>query len=329
VPPTYAAIRTTDKARKFQLTVDLIPLHPATSEAITWSDVQRHWPNVPFSRRGDVQGEWDEQQLSLKWETDLKLAGTATFSRSKARDPSEYKALNVNSWEEFRQFAQTLEHYRYMYRGQENNRWRLQTGFHRMGRADLIKFLRRDVAVLHQQLSNVTSHAFNLSNPIEHGAFVNLVQHHGYPTPLLDWTYSPFIGAYFAFNDLSRAETESDQKVRIFVFDRGQWCGDFYQLQKLSPAKPHFSILDALAINNPRLVPQQALSSVTNVDDIEGYIKQRETERGRTYLQVIDLPARERRVVMRELSLMGITAASLFPGIDGTCKQLRARFFED
>jgi hypothetical protein len=123
-------------------------------------------------------------------------------------------------------------------------------------------------------------------------------------------------------------EMRDDRKVRIFVFDKLQWCMDFNQLQKLSPARPHFSILDALAINNPRMVPQHALSSVTNVDDIESYIKQRETEQGKTYLQVVDLPASERRLILQELSLMGITAGSLFPGIDGACMQLRARFFE-
>src|SRR5262249_40663159 len=118
-----------------------------------------------------------------------------------------------------------------------------------------------------------------------------------------------------------------DKKVRIFIFDRKQWCVDFNQLQKLSPARPHFSILDAVAIDNSRMVPQQALSSVTNVDDIENYIGQREQERKMTYLQVIDLPASERPFVLGELSLMGITAGSLFPGIEGTCKQLKQRFF--
>ena len=74
------------------------------------------------------------------------------------------------------------------------------------------------------------------------------------------------------------------------------------------------------------MIPQQAVSSVTNIDDIETFIHSKETS-GKQYLRVIDLPIKERRLVMRELSTMGITAGSLFPGLDGACEELRERFF--
>jgi hypothetical protein len=67
---------------------------------------------------------------------------------------------------------------------------------------------------------------------------------------------------------------------------------------------------------------------VTNIDDIEDYIKHKEGEKNKQYLTVIDLPLKERTKVMRELSYMGITAGSLFPGLDGACEELRERFFD-
>jgi hypothetical protein len=91
--------------------------------------------------------------------------------------------------------------------------------------------------------------------------------------------------------------------------------------------KHHFTVLEPLALNNPRVVPQQSVSSVTNIEDIEAYLMTRERQVGKQYLRVIDLPASERNAVMQELSVMGITAGSLFPGIDGVCKQVRERFF--
>jgi hypothetical protein len=83
-----------------------------------------------------------------------------------------------------------------------------------------------------------------------------------------------------------------------------------------------------LATNNPRAVPQQSISAITNLDDIEDFCSLMEQMKGKTFLSAIDLPASERPTVMHELALMGITAGSLFPGIEGACRQLRERFFD-
>ena len=76
------------------------------------------------------------------------------------------------------------------------------------------------------------------------------------------------------------------------------------------------------------MIPQQGASTVTSVDDIESYIKGKEAEASKTYLWAIDLPVRERRDVVCELRYMGITAGSLFPGLDGACEELKDRNFE-
>ena len=221
-------------------------------------------------------------------------------------------------------YVRTLPPYKFMFRGQGSNQWRLRTAFHRTERSDIARFLLVDVAALHQHLSALTNHFFNLANPIENAAFISLAQHHGYPTPLLDWTYSPFIAAFFAFKYAS----QTTQNVRVFIFDREIWRADWNQLQKVAPARLHFSILDAVALNNPRMVPQQALSTVTNAEDIESYLAKKSAERpGRQYLHVIDLPVGQREMALRELSAMGITPGSMFPGLDGACAQLRDRFF--
>jgi hypothetical protein len=154
-----------------------------------------------------------------------------------------------------------------------------------------------------------------------------MVQHHGYPTPLLDWTYSPFVAAYFAYHDVSKAKAKSDQMVRIFVFDAKEWRNTFPQISNVSARRQHFSLLEPIAIENERLIPQQALSSYTTVDDIETYIADKEVATQKQFLRVIDLPLGDRNLVIRELTLMGVTAGSLFPGVEGTCAELRERFF--
>jgi hypothetical protein len=76
------------------------------------------------------------------------------------------------------------------------------------------------------------------------------------------------------------------------------------------------------------MIPQQAAVSVTNVDDIETYIRRCEELTTKSFIRMLDLPTAIRYDVMRELSFMGITAGALFPGIDGACEELRERHFQ-
>jgi hypothetical protein len=115
--------------------------------------------------------------------------------------------------------------------------------------------------------------------------------------------------------------------VRIFMFDQRDWRSTYNQIPKVTSCPPHFSVQEFISIENERLIPQQSISSITNIDDIESYIRSKETPE-RRYLHVIDLPLSERPHVMRELSTMGITAGSLFPGLDGACEELKERNFE-
>jgi hypothetical protein len=191
-------------------------------------------------------------------------------------------------------------------------------------------FFLQDIPVLHRSLSARTKHVFNLADPLQNAAFLNMVQHHGYPTPLLDWTYSPFVAAYFAYHRVRKPDVhkaKDDEKVRIFPFDAKEWRSSFLQILNVSVRWQHFSLVEPISIENERLIPQQALSSFTTVDDIESYIAAKEADVHKQFLQVIDLPLSERDLVVRELTLMGVTAGSLFPGIDGTCEELRERFF--
>jgi hypothetical protein len=117
-----------------------------------------------------------------------------------------------------------------------------------------------------------------------------------------------------------------DEKIRILVFNAGEWVRRWQPVTLLVHPQLHVTVREFIAIENERMIPQQAASTVTSIDDIETYIRQRETG-DLWYLKAIDLPLRERRQVMRELSYMGITAGSLFPGLDGACDEMKERNF--
>ncbi len=309
---------------KFEAPV--IPFDSRYSRVIGRQQLPEAFPDFDFPEKVEISLELKRGKLFAKWHTDIGTNGNSTLEASRADKKSRYAPdPNITTWAEFKEKVSSIEPHRYMFRGQSVTA-RLRTAFHRTRRKDLLTFLNEDIQQAHRVLTAQTKHVFRLNDPQENGAFWNLLQHHGYPTPLLDWTLSPFVAAFFAYRHGAKRQS-GDQNIRIFMFDRAQWEADYTQMQSATLLPPHFSILEALTIENTRALPQQAISSVTNVDDIEDYIARMEAASSNNYLDVIDLPFSERQLVMRELSLMGITAGSLFPGLDGACEELRGRFF--
>jgi len=332
LPPVYADFTHPPIPKgepEFDLEVPLFPIDRMSGYPTTWDEVKNDYPSdVAVPKCAKTRWKVTGDKIEVSWCTDVGTYGKGIVEKSKGNSISTLSPVSeIKTWEDFLKFARELEPYRFIFRGQNDNKWRLRTRFHRTGRASLMKFMKRDIPVVHRHLSGMMAHYLNLLDPLHNAAFYSLLQHHGYPTPLLDWTYSPFIAAYFAFKDVSRSDISPEHRVRLFLFDKVGWCEDFEQTEVLTPPKLYFTVLEPLALNNPRVVPQQSVSSVTNLDDIEAYLTDKQKQVGKEYLRVIDLPASERDTVMRELSLMGITAGSLFPGIDGACEQLRERFF--
>ena len=328
LPSLWAFVRTQNKDGKFVLNLKVKPIDRASGFVVEWDQIKDRYPGVTLSPDLETNWEFTDDKVHLSWTTPIGTNGTAELLKSRAMEPSLYKAEpTIKNWTAFKEFTVSLEPHRYAFRGQESNAWRLVTYFHRCGRSDLLRFVNNDIPQLHAQLSSLTLHHFRLEDPLENAAFYSLAQHHGYPTPLLDWTYSPYIAAFFAFRKIHRRDQSPDKFVRIFAIDYRDWNNDQPRLQLVAPAPPHFTFLSPLSINNIRLVPQQALSSVTNMDDIENFIAWQEHRMGRSYLRVIDLPTSERGQIMQELAMMGITAGSLFPGLDGACEQFKERQF--
>lgn len=325
-PLIHAVLETADKSQDFSITPGFFFADPHTGATLTPTDLAEKYPGFIFPTTVEVKGKWTDSNLKIEWKTNIGTFGSADLPASSAKKTSEYTPNEI-SWTEFKSVIGTIEPRRCIFRGQEQP-WRLRSSFHRTQRADLVRFRDEDIPTLYRVLSARTRHIYDLRIPDQNGAFYHLVQHHGYPTPLLDWTYSPFVAAFCAYRKIGPTSlNDVDSRVRIFVFDQAEWRKDWEQIQDLTTHKQNFSILEFVAIDNERMVPQQALSCLSNIDDIETYVRQKEAQKDKSYLRVFDLPAKERQAVMLELSVMGITAGSMFPGLDGSCEEIRERLF--
>lgn len=325
--PSSIAFITTETLELKQSTKAVVrPINPDTLAWGSWDYVKKYYSEeIDHASEADVEIERTHENLVINALTDIGGEFNCSLPAPNYESKSKIEAVS-KTWNEFKGYFSEISRSGYIFRGQ-NVPYKLCTSFHRAGRFRLNEFIAKDVKQLHQRLTAITSHYFDLNVPEQNGAFYNLLQHHGYPTPLLDWTHSPYVAAFFAFRKLPETYSASDV-VRIYMFNNNKWQNSYPQMQHLELPTPHLSVLEFLAIENPRLVPQQAVTTVTNLFDIEEYVITREAETGIKFIEAIDIPVTDREKAMMDLRFMGITAGSMFPGIDGVCEEMRERNFQ-
>lgn len=303
--------------------VKLTHFHPETYETLNQQQLVERHPGFLFPDNAMVAYAVANNRLDLSWITPVGSQGAAQIQASKAGDPSEIVGQQID-WNGFKQAIGNEPYRKIIFRGQQHPS-RLRTAFHRLGRADLERFTVEDMQALHHAFAGRTKHQYNREIGEHNGALLHLAQHHGYPTPLLDWTYSPYVAAFFALRSLP-TPSDPGHRIRIFAFDVVQWKADWEPILAISAPRLHISVLEAVPFDNERAGPQQALSLVTNIDDVETYIRFREQD-GKVYLRAYDVLVDDKQAMIADLNRMGISAASMFPGLDGVCEDLKARRF--
>ena len=229
------------------------------------------------------------------------------------------------TWDEYKAkvSADLGEDEAFVYRGQRDSSWKLATTVHRTGIVQSIPDLKIYVDLVipkvHEAIEAWSGKSWNLADQFGLAEFLAYLQHNGYPTPLLDWTYSPYIAAYFAFESINHFAPQAEFAA-IYRFDALAWTETVVQYYNIADFTPHVSILRPRTVGNHKLAVQQGCFLWSNVTDIEAHILLNEKD-NRSYLTKYLISASERSRVMRELSLMGISAVQLMPSIESVCKK--------
>jgi hypothetical protein len=229
------------------------------------------------------------------------------------------------SWAQYKQIvSEDLElNGAVIYRGQRLASWGLVSSVHRTALVRSIPELKGYADYMlpqvHEALEAWVGRSWDLKNALGLAEFLAFLQHNGFPTPLLDWTHSPYIAAYFAFEGINHFRPQNED-VAIFAFNQQAWSSTFKQIYDFADFTPHMSVLRPRQIGNHKLAVQQGCFTVTNVLDVEEHIRLNETD-DRNFLTKYELDVRERPRVIRELSLMGISAIQLMPSVEAVCKK--------
>ena len=325
---TWNQFEATTNGDGFEGSLETPTLHYQNGNLMSQEDIQVLIDKVGFELptktvfKGKKTGEYE---LEVEWTSEyptLESASDKVVLRKRGPGNSEIDHSEM-SWHEFKSFALDQED-GLIFRGQARH-WRLQTSFHRTGFSELITYLDEKLPEVERHISSISSHIYDIKDDKSLGALLNLAQHHGYPTPLLDWSKSPYVAAFFAFEN--EDALDPDGAISIFIFNERKYAKIASRVANTRAPNMMVRTLELPGIGNARVLPQQAITMYSNVDDIEDILTSNENVKGE-YISAVSIPTTERKAAMRDLGLMGISWGSMFPGLDGVCKQLSVRHFK-
>lgn len=252
--------------------------------------------------------------------------------------------IRVETWEDFeRELAQVRDYHvssgqranqPLLFRGQSNSTWGLDTTLDRANRigmhfGDYYRIISSfrleietftganwDIQSAHEVQELVKDYGgFSLrlnfgQNPAY--AYMAYLRHHGFPSPLLDWTHSPHIAAYFAF---SKA-VDSD-RVSIYVLSQAKFSSGAAGVPRVHRFGPNVK-------TDRRHVLQQSEYTMCVVfrpetewcfakhDDVLTAIEVIDGTEWGFDLKKFSIPTSERTKVLRSLDEHNLNAFSLF-----------------
>jgi hypothetical protein len=200
----------------------------------------------------------------------------------------EMKIIELESWEEFCTKIELMQvHYKDLYegvtilfRGQAHSKWHLETTLERFSKThwtiqkyfklviDCIpqiessKYYPTNISIpstfdIEKALSEYRS-KFSvdlLEIPTAMSFYLTYFRHYGFPSPLLDWSLSPYVAAFFAF-----CENLKSKNVAIFAFiDNLTGCKRDFE------GKPRITTKWLNAYPHDRHTWQQSLYSVATI----------------------------------------------------------------
>ncbi|MGO4412455.1 FRG domain-containing protein [Cupriavidus sp. KB_39] len=139
--------------------------------------------------------------------------------------------------------------------------------------------------------------------------FMVIAQHHGLPTRLLDWSFSPLVAMFFA---VQAGDTDVDGAV--YVIPPLSDMRDFGATVRNDPLSIRQDYLVAPPHINARVVAQKSVFTI-HADPTTPL-------RGEEFKKVI-FPGAQKVRFRKELFRLGIDASTVFPDIDGIAETIK------
>ena len=222
-----------------------------------------------------------------------------------------------------------------LFRGQSDSSWKLKTTLDRVVENFNMSEYHLIMQSIKSKVESYTDRRWEIGRfkepernlwvapTLEQYAFMVYLRHNKFPSPLLDWTRSPYIAAFFAFGD---AHIGTSVAIFVYIEDLGQGKttrGDSPAISTLGPDitthKRHH-----LQQSEYSICTKKVNGKMCYWDHEEVFSKNDDEQ---DLLIKYILPSSEKTKVLKKLDLMNINAYSLFDTEESLMQTLTIREF--
>lgn len=228
--------------------------------------------------------------------------------------------IAINDWRKFILFIDKIKNkYQYIWRGQSDSSWDLESSFDRLLRKEKytgnLEYAYEDHLDRFKYIARGRIEYDEICDKYDNEMWA-LAQHYGLATPLLDWTFSPFVALFFAIHN----HLNEEKQIAIWGL------GNIDDLNKIAHKEgiPRIRRFIPQQKNNPRLMSQNALFTRIPLGyTVNKWVEDLVEENSRRlFLYKIDIQfyPDDIKECLILLNRMNINYYTLFPDADGVTK---------